>query len=88
MKYRIVYGSDFAKAVGKYDPVVRRRLEKSLQLLAANPFHSELHTKPLVGSLKGFYSFRLGRDYRVIFVFLKESLIQLVKLAKRSEIYR
>ncbi len=88
MKYRILYTADFEKAVKRYERIIRERLDEALGFLEEDPFHSKLHTKPLTGPLKGYYSFRLGRDYRVIFIFRSGSIIHLLKLAKRDEIYR
>lgn len=88
MKYRILYTADFEKAAKRYGRIVLQRLDEALELLGEDPFHSQLHTKPLTGSLKGYYSFRLGRDYRVIFIFRGESAIHLLRVAKRDEVYR
>ena len=88
MRYRILYTADFEKAAKRYGRVIRKRLDEALGLLEEDPFHPQLHTKPLTGPLKGYYSFRLGRDYRVIFVFRGESTIHLLRIAKRDEIYR
>lgn len=88
MKYRILYSADFKKAAKRHGIIVLRRLDEALELLEEDPFHPKLHAKPLTGPLKGYYSFRLGRDYRVIFVFKGEAVIHLLKIAKRDEIYR
>ncbi|MDP3727584.1 MAG: hypothetical protein Q8R35_03015 [bacterium] len=88
MRYRLVYTADFEKAVLQHGLAVRWRLEKALTLLVENPFHPQLHTKALAGQLEGSYSFRLGRDVRVIFVFREGSVIHLLKISKRGDIYR
>ncbi|MBI2635515.1 MAG: type II toxin-antitoxin system mRNA interferase toxin, RelE/StbE family [Parcubacteria group bacterium] len=56
--------------------------------LSLNPFHSSLHTKPLTGKLSGFYSFRLSRDYRVIFKIISSEEIYLIRVGHRRDIYR
>ncbi len=48
----------------------------------------KLHSKPLVGKLKGFYSFRITRNWRVIFSFLDRETIFLIDVAHRKDIYR
>ncbi|HDH31673.1 MAG TPA: hypothetical protein ENH26_02770 [Candidatus Wolfebacteria bacterium] len=53
-----------------------------------NPFNSKLHTKPLIGKLKGFYSFRITRGWRVIFNFLNHQKIFLIDVAHRKDIYK
>ena len=84
---RIVFGDGFlasAKRLGRREQV---RLNGQLQLLSSNTFHPKLHTKPLHGVLAGFYSFRLGRDYRVMFR-LKDDTAILLRVGNRKEIYR
>ncbi|MEK7527464.1 MAG: type II toxin-antitoxin system RelE/ParE family toxin [Patescibacteria group bacterium] len=52
-----------------------RRLEKKfikqLNFLLENPFHPSLNLELLEPKEKGLYSFRLDRQYRVIFIFTK-----------------
>ena len=42
----------------------------------------------LKGKLAGFYSFRLTREWRVIFLFQDEETIHLIKVGNRKEIYK
>ena len=57
-------------------------------ILQNNPFHPLLHTKKLTGQLAGFFSFRITRDYRVIFEFSDPDTLRLIRAADRKEIYR
>lgn len=63
----IVYSSDFIKSAKSIPKPIQKKLAALLEILNENPFHPKLHTKPLVGPLRGFYSFRITRDWRVIF---------------------
>jgi len=63
-------------------------LDKLIQILKENPFHSSLHTKHLSGKLSGLLSFRITRDWRVIFRFLEPDIIQLIEAADRKDIYK
>ena len=85
---KIVYSSAFLKSAKGIPQSIQKKLADVLEVLQDNPFHSKLHTKPLVGKLKGFYSFRITRDWRVIFVFLNPEAISLVDIAHRKDIYR
>lgn len=57
------------------------RLPKNLQKIAArkillfenNPFHPGLNTHKLKGSLSGFWSFYINKDFRALFRFLKNN---------------
>ena len=85
---KIVYSSDFVRLTKVTPKPIQRKLANLLEILQNDPFHPKLHTKPLVGKLKGFYSFRVTRDWRVIFVFLNPETISLIDIAHRKDIYR
>ena len=59
-----------------------------LELLREQPFHPSLHSKRLSGPLLGLFSFRITRDWRVMFQFTSAMTIQLLRVAHRSDIYR
>ena len=84
----ITYSKNFLKSVKLTPKPIQRKLANLLEILRENPFHPSLHTKPLVGKLKGFYSFRTTRDWRVIFIFLNSNKIFLIDIAHRKDIYR
>ena len=84
----IVYSRDFIKSAKLIPKPIKKKLAALLEIIKENPFDSKLHAKPLVGELKGFYSFRITRDWRVIFNFLNSQKIFLVDIAHRKDIYR
>jgi len=84
---------------GLGDVVIKKRLAEILndiiapirerrENLAKNPYERKLHTKHLTGKLSGLYSFRITRDYRVVFQFLSPNEIRLVEVAHRKDIYK
>lgn len=85
---KVVYTSSFLKSAKHLPAKIQTKLDSLLVLLAANIYHPLLHTKQLSGNLGGFYSFRITRDYRVIFQFLDQQTVQLIKAADRKDIYR
>lgn len=84
----IVYGPKFLKAAKMLPEVSQKKLAKLLEQIALNPFHPTLHTKRLSGSLAGFLSFRVTREWRVLFQFRDAETIQLMDVAHRRNIYR
>src|SRR3990167_8380347 len=70
---------------GRYNP---QFVKKILRASQEKPFHQLLHAKSLTGSLAGFYSFRITRDWRVIFQFVNPQTIKLIEAAHRKDIYR
>jgi len=65
---------------------VKRKFSVQVLLLAENPFRSKLHTKSLGGTLAGFYSFRITRDYRAVFFFISEAAVKLVSVSHRKDV--
>lgn len=86
--YSVVLGDGFVASVKKLDNQVKVRINDALPTLQKDPFHLKLHTKPLRGNLKGAYSFRVSRDYRVIFKFLDNKIIFLLRAKHRKDIYK
>lgn len=84
----VVYGAYFFKSARKLPKKEQEKLAKLLEMLQKNPFHTQLHAKPLTGKLAGLYSFRITREWRVIFQFLTPDKIQLLYVGYRKEIYK
>ena len=85
--YQLVFGSQFLKAVGKLDKNIQSKLKASLDIFMENPFSPSLRTKPPTGKLSSHYSFRLGKDYRIIFKFISKDKIHLLNIGNRKDIY-
>ena len=65
----------------------REKLSELVVLLAEDPFHPKLHTKSLDGKLAGLFSFRITRDWRVMFKFVSSKEVLVVKVRHRKEVY-
>lgn len=83
----ISYSEGFIRCARRLPKKQQEKLANLLEVLSKNPFHPLLHTKPLTGRLAGFFSFRITRDWRVIFQFLSPDSIQLIEVGHRREIY-
>jgi len=84
----IFYDKGFLKAIKSLPKNIHIKLAKQIELLQQNPFHPLLHSKQLSGDLTGFLSFRVTREWRVIFYFKDPETIQLLKIAHRKDIYQ
>lgn len=84
----IVFSENFIKSAKLLPKPIQKKLPILLEILKKNSFHPKLHTKPLMGELKRFYSFRITRDWRVIFNFLNPQKIFLIDVAHRKDIYK
>lgn len=85
---RIVYHANFLKSSAHLPQAQQQKLAKLIGVFQENPFHSLLHTKRLTKELAGFLSFRITRDWRVIFQFLDADTIQLLRVRNRKDAYR
>ncbi|GIY32549.1 hypothetical protein CDAR_302111 [Caerostris darwini] len=59
-----------AKQLRTYPPKIRRAFERSLDKIRRDPFQ-----KPLKGHLKGLYSVRANRSYRIVYTYDKTSVV-------------
>ena len=83
MSYRLLYLPRVLKDLRKLDPAVRSAARKALERIACDPSVG----KPLLYSLKGYYSFRTS-GYRIIYKVRKRELIVLVvAVGHRREVY-
>lgn len=82
------YSDRFLKNARDLPKIQKRKLARLLEILQGNPYHPLLHTKPLAGELAGLYSFRITRDWRVIFRFESPTEIVLIDVGNRKDIYR
>lgn len=85
---RVEYSSQFLKSVKQLPELKQIKLADLLIILKENPFDSRLHTKKLTGDLLGFYSFRITREWRVIFQFINPEGIKLLRVGYRKNIYK
>ena len=88
MALRVQLTKSFVKAAKKLPIPQQEKLGVLLQNLQENPFSPLLHAKPLTGALAGFYSFRITRDWRVLFQFVDEETVKIIDVAHRKDIYR
>jgi len=72
---KIYYSKDFLKSYKKLPISIQNKFEKQELIFRNNPFDLRLKTHPLIGKLKGFYSYSIDYHYRVIFSFELETEI-------------
>lgn len=85
---KVYYSKKFSKSVSILNAKQKSKLLELIVLLSENPNHSQIHIKSLTGELSGIYSFRLTREYRVLFRFTSPLEIQLLEIGHRKDIYR
>ena len=63
---------------------VRKKILKMLRLLAENPRHPSLQTKPIQGA-KGIYEARIDQSYRMTYQRLPNNTLRLRAAGKHDE---
>jgi mRNA interferase RelE/StbE len=72
----------FARA----DVALAKKLARSFKLLEADPLRHP-NIKPLVGTLKGLFRFRVG-DYRIVYqIDVRSEVVYVVRIVNRKEAY-
>lgn len=87
-EHEVIYSKGFLRDVRRLPSEAVEKLAFLLALLAADPFDLRLHTKPLHAPLRGVYTLRITRDWRVAFEFVSETTLKLVAADHRDAIYK
>ena len=65
------------------------KAEKQENLFCKNPFHPSLHTEKLEPKGRQVWSFRIDKNYRIVFRFLEEKdKVLLLTIGPHSWIYK
>ena len=74
----------FLKSFARLPAAVQEKVKKQIALLADNPRHPSLHTKPIQGAT-GIYEARVDIDYRLTYEREAEDTLVLRVVAKHEE---
>ena len=83
MAYTLRYSKRFAKAFKAVSAADRKRIAKTIEKLAADPFHEGKSVKRLRGPKDEFYRLRVG-DWRILYDVSGEDL-DILDLVPRGE---
>lgn len=67
---KIIETARFRASFEKLQKPTKQKTKKQLQLFLKNMFYPSLHTEKLEPRQKNIWSFRVDKNYRVIFTFL------------------
>ena len=85
--FTIVYTPEFEKRYRQLPVSVQKKAERREKIFRENPFHPSLKTEKLEPRQREYWSFRLDREYRVIFRFLDNQKIVLITCGHHNWIY-
>jgi len=83
----IHYSNKFSHEYRKLSLFVKKHAEAKERIFRKNPFNPRLETHKLKGRLKGFWSFSIDKNYRIIFEFITKQEIWLHSVGTH-DIYR
>lgn len=86
----IIFAPRFLKQAKKLPGAIKETLKEQIRRLSTDLRDPRLHVKTLEGKFSGQWSFRVTRDYRVLFSIEKESnaIYLLLTVDDRKNIYR
>lgn len=84
---RVVYAEEFYKNFSKLPKAIQHLFRKQDALFKKNWRDPRLHTKKLEGH-RLLFSFRITRNYRVLFNFVSEDTALFATIGNRKDIYR
>lgn len=67
---------------------IRQKASELETIFRENPFNPLLHTKKLQGKLITCFSFRITREYRIIYRFSSKDEVDFLAAKHRKDIYR
>jgi proteic killer suppression protein len=83
----VLVTAEFEKQYRKLPKPIKAKAEKQEQLFRDNPFHSSLHTEKLIPKTKEVWSFRVDRNYRILFRFVSKNKAVFLTTGPHSWIY-
>ncbi|MDO8463616.1 MAG: type II toxin-antitoxin system mRNA interferase toxin, RelE/StbE family [bacterium] len=84
----LVYTRTFLRDAARLPHDIRARLLVQVEHLRNNPADARLHHKKLHGRLEGLESFRITRNYRVLYRHQQQMTYLLLAVDDRKDIYR
>ncbi len=84
----IVITEEFEKRFANLPPALQKRALKQEKLFRKNPFHPSLHTEKLEPKAREVWSFRIDKNYRILFRFLDGTKVLLLTVGPHDWIYK
>jgi len=78
----------FEKSFKKLSPNLKAKTKKKIELFQNNPKHPSLRSEKLEPKHLNLYSFRIGRNWRIVFDYEDSKVARLRDIDKHDNIYR
>ena len=84
----IYYADEFEKGYIKLPKQIKAKAETQEKLFINNPFYPSLHTEKLSPKSREVWSFRIDKNYRIIFRFLNNDKVIFLNVGHHHWIYK
>lgn len=84
----ILVTEEFKKRYAKLPLAVQKKAEQKEKIFCKNIFHPSLNTEKLEPKGKQVWSFRIDREYRILFRFISSNKILFLTCGHHNWIYR
>ena len=87
---KVAYSPSFQrsyKKIIKHNSSKQLLFEQKISLFLQDPFHPQLRTHKLKGTLKDFYSFSIEYNLRAVFYFVSDTEVVLEDIGSLDEVY-
>jgi addiction module RelE/StbE family toxin len=81
---KVKFSRHFLRLFARLPAPIKEKVKKQIRLLAENPRHPSLQTKPLQGAA-GIYEARVDRDYRMTYERESDDTLVLRVVAKHDQ---
>ncbi len=82
------YTPEFARRYRELPRTIQQKAERREVLFRSNPFHPSLRTEKLAPREKEYWSFRIDREYRIIFRFGDDHSVYFLTCGHHNWVYR
>ena len=77
----------FDKLFQKIGQKIQIKAAKKADLFKKNPFHTSLRVEKLHPKKFNVWSFRIDKDYRIVFKFVEKDLVEFMFVGHHNDIY-
>jgi len=85
---QIYTSSHFRRRYKKLNKEIKKRAQEREKVFVANIFDPRIETHKLHGKLKEQWSYSIGYDHRIAFIFLENGDVLYVDVGTHDELYR
>ena len=81
---KVRFKPSFLRLIGRLPPSLQEEAKEKIALFAKKPKHPSLKAHKLKGKLRGYWSFSVNYQYRIIYKHESKNTVALVKIGAHS----